>query len=53
MNNKIQCDKRNSKAISESDTSSFTSLITLYQCNVEIYRLYKQLTENKNYTSAK
>lgn len=53
MNNRIQCDKKNSKAISESDTSSFTSLITLYQCNVEIYRLYKQLSDGKNYTSSK
>lgn len=53
MNDKIQCDKKKSKALSESDISSFTSLITLYQCNIEIYRLYKQLTEGKNYTPSK
>lgn len=48
MNNKIR--SINNKALSENDFDSFTSLITLYQCNVEIFRNYKSIKDQKKYT---
>ena len=45
-NNKI-C---NNKDLLENDLYSFTTLRTMYQCNVEIFRHYKSIKDNKKYT---
>lgn len=52
--NRIKCTSK-SKALSEADKTSFTSLITLYDCNREIYKYYKSKKDNKssNYSTAK
>lgn len=43
----------NSKALSDTDRTSFTSLITLYECHREIFKYYQSKKDNKTYSKAK
>ncbi len=38
------------KAIPENDKNAFTSLITLYECNLELYKRFLKITYNQNPT---
>lgn len=55
MNDNVKADLKSSKALSDSDTKSFTSLLTLYETNRIIYTYYKSRSnkQGKLYNSTK
>ena len=55
LNDNVNADIKGSKALSENDTKSFTSLLTLYDTNRIIYTYYKTKKNNKSkfYSSTK
>lgn len=55
MNDNVKADLKGSKALSENDTKSFTSLLTLYETNRIIYTYYKSIKnkQKKPYNSTK
>lgn len=55
MNDNVKADLKGSKALSDNDTKSFTSLLTLYETNRIIYTYYKSTKngQKKPYNSTK
>ena len=47
MGNKIS-NAKNSKAIPDSDANAFTTLMSLYECHLTLYKYFKQKHDNKN-----
>lgn len=48
MNDNIKADLKSSKALSDNDTKSFTSLLTLYDTNKIIYTYYKSRRDQQS-----